>query len=106
MTCCSFRVRLINYLLKGTNIMTTIEDILTSMGEVVPSLQTLSASIDSIDTKTDEIKAFIATLKAGAVTQEQLDQLATLVASTKTATADAQTKAEKALGDVDALDAA
>lgn len=56
------RVRLINFILKGTNIMETVE--------------TLNAKIALLDSKLEEVRVFIAGLQAGQViTQEQIDAL-------------------------------
>lgn len=73
---CSIRVKLINYLLKGSNLMASIDEVIASVSE-------LNGTLQSIDAKLDEVRTLIAALKEGSVTQEQLDQLSSLVESAK-----------------------
>lgn len=65
--------------------------------ELKNSVDNLTNTIIAVDAKLDEVAAFIATLKAGTVTQEQLDSLASQVSA-------AQASAEAVLGEADSLD--
>lgn len=70
--------RLINYFLKETNLMATIQ-------EVEQQVSDLTASLQAVDTKLDEIKTFIQGLQQGGqlVTQEQLDALSAKIEAAK-----------------------
>lgn len=70
--------------------MATIEDLQTSIAG-------LTTTVEAIDSKLDEVAAYVATLKAGVVSQEQLDALVALVDSAKE-------KASAVLAEADALD--
>ena len=83
------RVRLINYLLKGTNLMATLQ-------EAIAKVATLTSTIGLIDAKLDEIRAFIAGL---GLPQADLDQLNAMLDT-------ANASAEAALAETDALDEA
>lgn len=70
--------------------MSTIEEVKTLALDVV-------AALEATDAKLDEIKTFIETLKAGSVTQEQIDALGVILTSAKD-------KAAAGLAEADALD--
>lgn len=85
------RTKLINWILKESKLMATIE-------EVQNNVIALSDALTSVDLKLDEVRAFIASLQAGQpVTQEQLDNLAAAIASAKST-------AQAVLSEADALD--
>lgn len=68
--------------------MSTIEDVVADVTE-------LSNTLTQVDLKLDEIAAFIATLQAGVVTQEQLDNLKSLTQSAKDSAAAVLTEADQ-----------
>lgn len=86
----SFIRDIFDLFLKGTKVMTQIEDITASVDSLTTELQT-------VNLKLDDIAALIASLKAGQVTQAQLDELASKVAAAKTA-ADALVTEADAIG--------
>lgn len=88
--CKSLVTRLIDYLFQRSIILSTLE-------ELTADITALTNTIGAIDLKLDEVRAFIATLQPGVVTQEQLDQLAAMVGTAKTS-------AEAVLAEADALD--
>ena len=73
--------RLINYLLKDTNLMATVEEVMADVTE-------LTSTLSAVDLKLDEIAVFIANLQSGSVvTQEQLNALAALTSAAKASAA-------------------
>lgn len=84
--------------------MSTIEEVQQTVTDLTAGLTATNAALDAIDAKLDEVRTFIATLSAGAVTQAQLDSLATMLTSAKDATTTAQAHAEAVLVEADALD--
>lgn len=89
--CDTILTRVVNYIFKGTILMSTVE-------ELKADLELVNANIAASDAKLDEIRDFIAALKADSViTQEQLDALAALVAAAKGGSAEV-------LAEADALD--
>lgn len=98
--------KLINFLLKGTKLMATIEEVTQTVTDMTAALNLANTALDGLDSKLDEIKAFILSLQSGAgpVTQEQLDALAEMVTGAKDAATNAHVKAEAALTEADALD--
>jgi hypothetical protein len=70
---------------------------MATLAEVQNTITELTTVIGNIDTKLDEVRAFIATLQPGVVTQAQLDELANMIGVAKTS-------AESVLAEADALD--
>lgn len=68
-----------NLILRRTNLMATVQTI-------VDDLNTVLNGIQAVDSKLDDITSLIATLKAGAVSQEEIDALAVKVEEIKAAT--------------------
>lgn len=83
----SLRIRFINWIFKGTNIMSTLE-------EITATAESLKATIEATDAKLEEIKAFIAGLS---LPQDKLDALGALLESAKS-------EAATVLAKTDALD--
>lgn len=74
---CSLKVALVNFFLKGTKLMTALEE--TQQG-----LTELSNTIAAVDAKLDEVRTFIEGLLAGqGATPEQLQALLDMVNATK-----------------------
>lgn len=71
---------------------------MATLEEVRAEVTELTTTVEAIDAKLDEVKTFIEGIKAGVVTQEQLDSLAALVGAAKA-------KAAAVLVETDALDA-
>lgn len=87
----SWYTKLINFLLKGTNIMATLADVNQAVSE-------LTAAVSATDLKLDEVLAFIQSLQVGQpVTQAQLDQLFADVTAAKVS-------AQAVLAEADTLD--
>lgn len=60
---------------------------MATLEEITASVDTVTTSIQAIDLKLDDVRALVAALKAGQVSQEQIDALAAKVADLKSATA-------------------
>ncbi len=86
-----FVARVINYLLRETKIMTTIEEIQADAQETLDAL-TL------VDAKLDEVRNFIAGLEAGQPVPEET------LAAIKATLGQAKEKAQSVLSEADALD--
>lgn len=56
---------------------------MTDVNEIKTDLAELKVALTDTDAKLDEIAAFIAALKAGVISQEQLDELGGLVKEAK-----------------------
>jgi hypothetical protein len=69
-----------SFIFKGENNMATLT-------EIVDGVNTVIESIQAVDLKLDDIRALIASLRAGTVSQEELDALAAKITELKTATA-------------------
>lgn len=63
------------------------DEIMATLTEIVDGLNTVLGSVQAIDLKLDDIRALIATLRAGAVTQEEIDALKVKVDEIKAAAA-------------------
>lgn len=106
MACKSIWAQLVDQLLEGTNLMNNLDDAIASLEKAQESRAEILAQIDLVDTKLDEVREFIATLKAGQVTQAQLDKLAALAAASETEQAAVGEKLASVLGEADDLDKA
>lgn len=117
--CKSLKVKFINFLLKGTTLMTTVEEMMQLQTEIIAALTEANTTLDEVgliqeeqDLKLDEILDFILNLKAGQlITQEQLDALGAMATEAKTISETLHTKATEAhlkaqdlLGETDSLD--
>jgi hypothetical protein len=71
---------IINFVFNRSNLMATLETI-------VDDVNAIKDGVAAVDLKLDDIRALVAALKAGTVTQEQIDALAAKVAEVKVATA-------------------
>lgn len=95
---------IINWFLKGTKLMATIEDVQNRVQEITDfinlnanTLQEVNASLVATDLKLDEVLAFIQSLQVGSVvTQEQLDQLASNLQGIRDTAAQASASVEEA----------
>lgn len=97
--------KLINFLLKDSNIMSTIQEVEQLVTDMSAGLTAANTTLDSLDLKLDEILAFIQGLGAGSVvTQQQLDNLFASVNSAKVMVDGVQAKTTAALAEADALD--
>jgi hypothetical protein len=63
--------------------------------DIVEGLNTTITGIQALDLKLDDIRALIASLRAGTVTQEEIDALAAKVEELKVATAKVVTEANE-----------
>jgi len=100
-----WRIGLINFLFKGTNIMATIEEVQAKVVAQGEALTIVNSTLDAMDVKLDEIRNFIAGLQVGSVvTQEQLDALNASLDTVGAIVADSQTKVAAVLAEADALD--
>lgn len=110
-----WRVRLINFLFKGTIIMETLETLTAKAVALTEGVNLLSQSqavqgetLQVVDDKLDEIRTFIQTLS---LPQDQLDALgaqldgaATAIANVQAQATELNTKATTVLAEADALD--
>ena len=70
---------------------------MATLTEIVDGVNTVIESIQAVDLKLDDIRALIATLRAGAVTQEEIDALAAKINELKVATAKVVAEANEAV---------
>lgn len=60
---------------------------MATLTEIVDGLNTVLETVQAVDLKLDDVRAFIAALQAGTISQEQIDALAAKVEDLKKATA-------------------
>lgn len=70
---------------------------MATLTEIVDGLNTVLENVQAVDLKLDDIRALIAQLQAGTVSQEQIDALALKVNEIKAATAKVLTEANEAV---------
>lgn len=70
---------------------------MATLVEIVDGLNTVLDTVQAVDLKLDDIRALIAQLQAGTVSQEQIDALALKVNEIKVATAKVLTEANEAV---------
>lgn len=68
---------------------------MATLVEIVDGVNTVIESIQAVDLKLDDIRALIAQLRAGTVSQEEIDALAAKVNELKAATAKIVTEANE-----------
>jgi len=78
---------IINFILKESLIMSTIEEVSNEVKEVKSNLESIDATLDVVAAKISE-------LVAGQVNQEQINELAALVGSAKSLSGSVKTEAE------------
>ena len=72
-------------------------ELMATLTEIVDGLNTVLETVQAVDLKLDDIRALIAQLQAGTVSQEQIDALALKVNEIKAATAKVLTEANEAV---------
>lgn len=96
---------LIDYILKDTQIMSTIEEVNATVAELAETQVVTQGLLATLDAKLDEIRAFIDGLQVGhPVTQEQLDALCVAIDAAKAVAVQNKVATEAALAETDALD--
>ena len=73
------------------------DKLMATLVEIVDGLNTVLDTVQAVDLKLDYIRALIAQLQAGTVSQEQIDALALKVNEIKVATAKVLTEANEAV---------
>jgi hypothetical protein len=70
---------IVNFILDRSNLMATL-------AQIVDDVNAIKEGVAAVDLKLDDIRALVAALKAGTITQEELDALAAKIAEVKAAT--------------------
>ncbi len=95
---------IVNYILKGTNLMTTAQEIVDGVADLKSAIEASATSISGINLKLDEVKAKIDALKAGSVvTQEILDEIGAGLSAAKSVAVSAKEEAEAVLAEASGL---
>lgn len=97
--------RFINFLLKGTIVMSTFEEVTALADFLLTAQEESNSAFDALDVKLDEIQAVIVGATTGGVlTQEQLDALGTKLSQAKEIALAGKTKAAAVLAEADNMD--
>lgn len=93
---------IVNYILKGTRIMTVVEDIQAKVAEANSKLSTIAGLVDTMDTRLDDIRAKIeALMQNGGATAAELQSILDGVTGLSDTSAAIQTHAEAVVAEAD-----